>query len=147
MSNHSHLHEIEIDRKPVTVDAFGTREECDICRTKAGLPPLAEVQRELAARGVDVSQVRGGTAPDEELLADLEEAEQTIVDLRAQLKAGNPELAEARDRALAENGQLKRQVHALEQQVAQISELEKRLQAEREKVASLEQSLATKPKK
>lgn len=148
MSNHSHLHEIEVDKKVVSIDAFGTRDECDHCREKAGLPPLAEVQRQLAARGVDVSQVRGGIAPSEEMLADLEDAEATIVDLRAQIKAGNPELAAERDTAVAENGQLKRQVHALEQQVAQIPALEQQLQQEREKVASLEQSLSTaKPKK
>lgn len=141
MSNHSHLHENENGQ---SVDAFGTREECDVCRKKAGLPTMAAVREELASRGVDVSQMKGGSAPSEQLLADLEEAEETIDALRAQLKAGNPELAQERDAAVAENGQLKRQVFALEQQVVRIPELEEQLQKAREQVASLEQSLATK---
>lgn len=135
MSNHSHLHENEAGQ---SVDAFGTRDECDVCRAKAGLPSMEQVKAGLSARGVDASQFKGGAEPAEQLLADLEAAEETIDELRATLKNAYPELAQERDAALAANGELTRQLHTVEQQ----------LQAEREKVASLEQSLASvKPKK
>lgn len=150
MSNHSHLHKNEQGQE---VDAFGTREECDVCRQRAGLPSMADVRTELASRGVDISQLTGGSAPSEQLLADLEEAEATIDALRAQVKAGNPELARERDEAVAENGQLKRAMHGYEQrfpqleaEAAKVPELERELQKAREQVASLEQSLAAKKK-
>jgi chromosome segregation ATPase len=148
MSNHSHLHEVEIDGAHVSVDAFGTREECDICRAKAGLPPIEEVRAQLAAlqRGETIVTMRGGQAPDEELLADLEAAEATITELRAQLKDAAPAIARERDDALAQVGQLGRQLQALERQLEAIPQLEAQLTTSRARVAELE-AAAAKPKK
>jgi chromosome segregation ATPase len=143
MSNHSHLHEIESGGKVLSVDAFGTREECDHCREKAGLPLMAEVAV-IAARAS--AQAAGGRAPTDELEAELARAEAENDDLRTQLRNATPAIAAERDKALAELGAVRRQLTALEKQNEQIPELERLLQAEREKSASLEQSLAAKKK-
>lgn len=156
MSNHSHLHEIEVDGKAVTVDAFGTRDECPDCRQKAGLRPLAEVQAELAAirRGesggsllrAPGDSIGGGRAPDEQLLEDLDRAEKDILALRQQLRDAAPAIARERDEAKTEVEQLGRQIRALEKQLEQIPQLEGQLTTARARIAELE-AAAQKPKK
>jgi hypothetical protein len=139
MSNHSHLHTDEAGRE---IDAFGTREACDVCRSAAGLAPLSITEQELAARGgISAGPLRGGDAPSETLKADLAAAEAENDALRAQLRDAAPAIARERDEAKEQLQALGRQIGALEQQLASIPELERQLSGERAKVAILEQQL------
>jgi hypothetical protein len=145
VSNHSHLHKNALGQE---VDAFGMRDECDVCRERAGLPTMAEVALLRDTPGFTVGQLHGGQAPNDELAADLERAEAEVVALRTQLREGNPVLAAERDAALEKAGTLQRQVTALEKQVGQLTIVEGQLATSRTRIAELEQQLAaSKPKK
>lgn len=89
--NDTHLHKDMVEGTQREVEAQGTRQECDLCRERSGLPPIADVKRKLEER----AQAEGHDTriPAETLLEDLATAEAQVDELRGLVKQKDADLA------------------------------------------------------